>query len=500
MDDLNSKAKRGIGVQIVRQFLIQGVNAVGGVLMARMLGPAEFGLYAVATFVVSATAMLGDFGLAPSFIQRREELTDRDLQIGFTLQQVLITGVVITLWFAAPYLVELYPDPLPETVWLIRALSFGLYLTAWRAMSAIQLERHLQFGPMARADLAETVSFQVIAVGLVLSGYGVWSFVWATLIRGGLGAFLLYLVAPWPVRFAWDWSAVRSILRYGVPFQFQSLCNSLGNWAVPTFVASAVGVQAVGYLTWSFGQGKRPLMLVDAVARVAYPHFSRAQGDRGLVEYLISRYLTVLLLVAGWWFVLLLTTGAPAVELVFTAKWLPAVPALVLVALAVAPDMASWLLSVSLNATGGLGYVTRLVLIRSLIVFPLSIAFAHLFGFNGAAIAYLLASALMVPYCLLGFGRSFARRISLDMVWVLVPVLAAIAAGFGVQGVASGLWARTIGGTLAVTFAYAIAAYVSCPDWVRKQIRSVLLSRRFARQVGTSGSQEEMIAKNDAGG
>jgi hypothetical protein len=94
-------------------------------------------------------SMFGEFGLAASLIQKRTEITRQDLEVGFTLQQLFTTVIVVVLWVAAPRIVDLYPDSSRAIVWLVRTLAFTLYLTSWRTISALQLERHLSFRKLA---------------------------------------------------------------------------------------------------------------------------------------------------------------------------------------------------------------------------------------------------------------------------------------------------------------------------------------------------------------
>src|SRR2546427_12707466 len=52
-DNLNLLAKRGMRQLFVRQLITTAVTFVGGAVLARALSPAEFGTYAIATFVVN---------------------------------------------------------------------------------------------------------------------------------------------------------------------------------------------------------------------------------------------------------------------------------------------------------------------------------------------------------------------------------------------------------------------------------------------------------------
>ena len=118
MSDVHAKAKQGIKLLMGRQVAIQILTFAGGVVLARILGPSQFGLYIISLFLVNTFALLGDFGLAASFVQRKNDLTDRDLQVGFTLQQLLTSVVVVVILVSAPWLVHLYPKAPPQTALL----------------------------------------------------------------------------------------------------------------------------------------------------------------------------------------------------------------------------------------------------------------------------------------------------------------------------------------------------------------------------------------------
>ena len=93
--DVHKQAKKGIRVLMIRQGVLLVLTFAGGVILARVLDPADFGLFGITTFLVNLLALFGDCGLAPSLIQRKKDLTDRDLQVGFTVQQALVTLVVL---------------------------------------------------------------------------------------------------------------------------------------------------------------------------------------------------------------------------------------------------------------------------------------------------------------------------------------------------------------------------------------------------------------------
>lgn len=488
MNDIHARAKQGIKLLMGRQVFLQILTFGGGVVLARALKPAEFGLYAIAGFLVGAFALLGDFGLAPSLIQRKADIGERDLQVGFTLQLLLTTVIVAALFVAAPFLARLYPHAPPETVWLVRALAVSLYLTTWRAMSALQLERQLRYDRLAWIEVAEIFVYQGAAVALALAGSGVWSFVWATMARGVLGTALVYRAAPWRMRLGFDGPTAWQILRFGVPFQLASLANQFGGWVTPLVVGAWIGPQAVGFLSWASSNGKKPLVLLDNAMRVAFPHFSRLQEDRGEVDRLLTRYLNYLVLVAGWWFVVLLAAGPSLVEWIYTDKWKPAVPALTLCAASVSFEAIGWVAGAALMGLGMVKIATQIVLVRSVLCCLLGVVLVRLIGFNGVPLAGLITSAAVLPWMLEALGKGTMQRALGSLVWGLLPVLAGalvgeltVRADFSPPG-------RALFSTTAVSSAYLAAAWLTAPSWLKNSIAVKLTNARALVAAARAGS------------
>lgn len=485
IENVNVRVRRSIKTLLVRQIFLTVLNLVGGIILARTLGPIPLGLFIISSFIISTFAMLGDFGLGPSFIQRSAELTDRDLQVGFTLQQVLTTAVVLVVLLSAPLLTLLYPKAPLETVWLVRVLAFNLYMTSWRAMSALKLERQLQYNLLAWIEVVEGVSYQVIAVGLVLTGFGIWSLVWAVLVRSLLGAVLVYWAAPWRVRLRFDANITKEVLRFGIPFQMQNLAIQAAEWITPVFVGAFIGPRAVGLLTWADLNGNRPIVFLYNVMRVAFPHFSRIQDDRAKVERALIKYLTCLLLPAGLWSAILLINGPTLVEWIFSSKWLPAVPALMIYSIALSFDIIGWTVGVALNGIGLVGFATRCYLARSLANIVLSIGLVYCFGFSGVAVAQLIVVALNIPLLFRGLGQTAMRRVLLPVTWVLLPILMSMMVGSLVNFTSLSTELHILVTTISMFLVYVAVTWLTCPRWLKDTVIQTLRKYMPAKLAST---------------
>ncbi len=478
--EINRKAKRGIKTMMGRQVILQGLTFGGGIVLARILDPATFGFYTIITFLVTVFGMLGNFGLAPSLVQRRGEIEERDLRIAFTMQQGLITLVVIALMISAPFLVSIYPAAPDSAALMLRAMAFTLYLTSWRTMSKLQLERNMSFDKIARVEIVETLIYQALAVVLALLGWGIWSFIVAALVRGAVGTLLSFLYAPWQVRFAYDHQIAMGLLRFGLPFQAEAITHSASAWATPLLVGTFIGPQAVGFLTFASSNGRKPLILAESFISVSFPHFSRLQDDLPEVERILVRYLTYLLLAAGLWSAILVVAGGPLVELIYGSKWRPSEHALVIFSVAMSTDVVMRLVSVALTALGRVKIAWSRTATRTAAQVLLSLPALYFFGFNGMPFSYLVAMTITMPFLFTALGEGAMKRVMGPVIWIALPWIVSCACGlvamrFSMPVVTSlsnltEQIASVMFSLLLVGLSYGLAGFYLSPVWLRNNL------------------------------
>ena len=472
MNDLDRHAPRGMQALFGRQAAVQILTFAGGVVLARTLRPAEFGLYFIAAFLVNAVAALGDFGLGPSLIQRKEDVGEQDLRAAFTLQLTATSVLVAIIVGIAPWLAAAYPHAPHETVWLVRALAFNFFLTTWRSVAFLQLERHLRFRRVALIEVVEALMFQGVAVVLALAGAGVWSFVCATIASGVAGTGLAWASARWRIGLAFDRERFRELLRFGVPYQAQMVLNSVGGWASIVLMGALFGPRGVGLITWASANGRKPSVFLDSVSRVAFPHLSRQQDEVERVERTLARYLGSVLFAAAFWTALIVVAAPGLVPLVYTKRWTPAVPALMIFAVALVFDTVCSLFVVALNSRGRPTYVARVVLVRSLLLAGLAAAFGYWVGFVGFAIAHLATSVLTT--LLLGRQIPGMQRILASVKWLIAPPAAAVAAGLAIVALPIPEPLRSLLAAVVVGIAYAGVSWRFLPRSLLGDISATL--------------------------
>lgn len=396
LNEISRRAVSGVMVLTVRKFALKAVNYLGSIFLARLLLPEIFGIFAIVSFIITFFGFFSDVGLGAALIQKKNKLTQKDLAVTFTLQQLLVIAVTLVLWLTAPIFSGKYNLGFQGT-WLLRTFSLSLFLTSLKTIPSILLERRLKFNRLIWPEVVEVVSFQLIAVALAYWGFGVWSFITALLIRSLLGLIVLFYLSPWPISFAWDKTIAKQLVSFGIPYNLNGFIATVKDAVMPVFVGAVSGAAAVGYLNWALTFSKLPILFMSDIFRVTFPAYSRLQGNPEVLKKAIEktiRFTNLFLFPAAF---LLAALARPIVTIVFTDKWLPALPAFYLHLLGIIVVGITNTFMDALWALGQTKTAVKLLIVYTLVNWGASVPLVYRFGFNGAMIGSVIVLYVSLP-------------------------------------------------------------------------------------------------------
>ena len=109
-EDLQTRSVRGGAVRLVAQAFQSVVAVAAGIILARVLAPSDFGVFAMAFTVVGFVSWFRDFGL-PLALTQRDELSEAAAHSVFQVGLKLTVGVSIALLASAPAVAAFYDEP-----------------------------------------------------------------------------------------------------------------------------------------------------------------------------------------------------------------------------------------------------------------------------------------------------------------------------------------------------------------------------------------------------
>lgn len=297
------------------------------ILVGRIIGPAAFGLAALAWLFGSLAEVLVTTPLVDPLIQRRR-LDPPVVDTAFTV--MLATGVLLYLLIlaAAPLLAWLYAEP--ELTGLLAVQGTTCLLTAVRGVPEALLARELRFRALAIRGIIAKVAGALVAIGAASLHAGAWSVILGNVAFAAAATATIASIAPrWP-RLAWLPQHARSLWSFGV---FSVLDAFLWMATIRLFSVLAGyfhGTRALGELNFALRINDTLCAFMLAVTtRLALPIFSRvAQDPRQLEKVFLEGTRVAFLLVAPA-FLGLAFVSREIISLALGPDWPFAAPSLV---------------------------------------------------------------------------------------------------------------------------------------------------------------------------
>lgn len=301
------------------------MNLLGAIFLARLLSPAEFGIYAIIIFIRTFLVAFGDAGLGASLIRHASDPTENEYRAVFTCQQVVVLLIGTAFWFACPLLTRTY-NLSASDVWVFRLVDLSLLCSSFQVIPSVRLEREVAFEKIAVIEICMSLTFNGISVFLAWKGLGDMSFAWGLFARSIVGMVLANFVKPWKIGWSLDWALLRDHLRFGVPYQGIAFISLLKDSIGPVFVTLLLGAAEMGYINWAMMIATYPVLMLAVLQRVYLPTFARMQEHPSQLKELIEKTILVTNLAVAPLAVTVFVLINPVAMLIFGEKWLIAVP------------------------------------------------------------------------------------------------------------------------------------------------------------------------------
>ena len=319
-------------------------------ILSRLLTPNDFGLLAIAMIFVVLTDTVGKLGIGPAIVQRLD-LTDRHIQVGYTLSVALGLILAAALWLLAPLIGEFFSEPIVSSI--LKALSIVFIITGIGVVSDHLLRRNLRFKQLMVANiLSQSLGYGVVTIVMALLGFGVWALVWGTIMRYAI--LTVAVLAYWPPTFGLCLAKreASDLLRFGTGISFISFFNIIAQQGAPFIIGRWLGAASLGYFTRASRLVSAPVGLGLVLLNVLFPAMAERQERIDRLSAVYLHGIEVLSLLALPASIMMMVSAPEIVAIVLGGQWEAAVPILQILALASAFQTCNTLNVPSIRAVG----------------------------------------------------------------------------------------------------------------------------------------------------
>jgi O-antigen/teichoic acid export membrane protein len=422
------------------------------IVLARILEPEAFGLLAIAQIPIGVLLQVTEFGMIPALIHASNP-TQRHYDVAWTIG--LTRGVVTaaTVLLAAPWVASVAREP--RAAEIIVVLALHPLLIAASSIRLADLQRRLDFKPLALLHLGEAAANTVVSIALAPT-LGVWALVAGTLAGSGGRLAISYWVAPHFPRLAFTASAASTLIRFGRWVFVTAVLTTLGGATLQMIISRQLGAAEVGI----YYLGTRVTFLlvggvIDVGTSVSFPIYARMQEARDEASRVFRATLTASSTLVIPAMGLMAALAPSLVTEVLGVKWSGTEPVIAVLAMVSILSLAG---DVSIPLWSGMGQPWRTTMIEAVQLALLvggAWYFTLQFGVVGAALAWVPA---ILATQLITFA--FLPRVLPRPFTGLTSMGTGLLASAGVALVLAVWIDKTIGGLTGLIVAVSVAAAV----------------------------------------
>jgi O-antigen/teichoic acid export membrane protein len=323
---------RSLAFAFLNKYVIVAINLVVTAVVARLLTPAEIGLFMVGSAVVSLTETFRDFGVSAYLVQERE-ITREGVRTAFTVTSVLSLLLAGILYAAAAPIAAYYGEPYLRQI--IELATLGFILVPFSNPIMGLLRRDMAFDTIAFISVTNAVVSSIATIAFAELGYGALSFVWASLIGGAMTTVLALRCRPqfWIFRPALaEW---RKVFSFGGYTSATSVLNTFFELLPRLILGRILSFDAVGLYGRAVALCQMPeRSILGALQPVVLPALSARARLGGDLKEPYLRGLSYMTAVQWPALIILSLLAYPIVHVLLGEQWLATAPLVRIIALA----------------------------------------------------------------------------------------------------------------------------------------------------------------------
>lgn len=275
---LKAKTLSGLKWTFIETFFLKGSLFFVTILLARILGPKEFGLMGIISIFIALGITLVESGLSLSLI-RTQKSNNEDFSTVFFTNLIFSFLVYLLFYSVAPFLSAFFHKT--ELINLIRVYCISFVLSAFSSIQIAILTKELKFRKLTILNLPGTLFGVVLSLFLAYRGTGVWSIVWMYLSSQLINVILLWIYSHWKPSFYFSLEKFKIHFNYGYKLMLAAVLETVFKNSYSIVIGKFFSIQALGFYDRAQNFNEYPVsVLTGIINKVSYPVLSVIQDDK----------------------------------------------------------------------------------------------------------------------------------------------------------------------------------------------------------------------------
>src|SRR5579872_6687441 len=402
---LSKRVREGALWSVLSTLILRLANIGITAIVARILAPRDFGVFAVALTAYAIVSAVGQLGVASCLMRA-------DLDID-TIAPTLVTVSIVTnaaLACGMAVFAQTIAGALGSVAGAeaVRIMAIALLLEGIFAVPFGQLTRDFMQDKLFWANAISFVPATIVLLLLAKSGDGALAFAWSRVVTQFILGCVMVVFLPRIYRPDIGRDALSLLVKFGIPLAGANLVNYVLLNVDYVFVGHLIGAVALGAYVLAFTVASWPAGLLGSVINtVSMPAFSRVKHDPELLKSAMGSALRAVALVVMPMSGLMIALARPLVLTLYGTKWAAAAEVLSILALYGGISIVCVLFANMLTSLGKAKFILILQLIWLGALIPAMAFGVHRNGIVGAAFAHIaVIGPLVLPSYVLALRRA----------------------------------------------------------------------------------------------
>lgn len=319
MKELKNKSLSGFSWSFIDKISNSGITFLLGIILARLIEPAEFGLLGMITVFVTLASVFIEAGFFTALV-RKQNSTNVDYNTVFYSNLFFGILIYILFYLFSKNISSFFNEP--RLVLIARVVGLVLIINAFSLIQRALLSKKIDFKTQAKISFLSSVFGGVIGIILAYLGYGVWSLIWQTLIKQFIQSLLLWLFGDWRPSFIFSFVCFKELFSFSYKVLLSVLLDRLYKNIYYVVIGKFYSASLLGnYTRAEQFNSIFSTNLTVIVQKVSFPVFSSIQDDNKRLKIAFRKVLKSMMLIAFVCMLCLAAIAKPLIFILIGPKW-----------------------------------------------------------------------------------------------------------------------------------------------------------------------------------
>ncbi|MCL5773607.1 MAG: lipopolysaccharide biosynthesis protein [Firmicutes bacterium] len=392
LSSIKEKTASGVFWVTISSASVQIINFLTRIILARILLPSDYGIFALGTLVITTLSLVRDMGLSTALVQRKENFKE-SIDTAFVMSLVMAVFLFLLCAILSPFLSSFFNEK--ELLPVLRVLSITLLFNPFTLIPFSLMNREMEFKKLFVPEFLSAVTLIVSGIILAKTGHGLWSLVWASVLSAAINLAACNIIYPWKPSFKFSKNNAFSLIKYGTSITGVVIIAFIFMQGDNAVVGKILGSTFLGYYLMGYTFSNLPATGIAGVFnKITIPLFAKFQDYPEDLKRIFLKIFKVNMFIIALVAAIIFIPAEKLTVVLLGKKWLPMVlPMKILCAAGFSRALTS-ICSAFLWATGK-PQIDLKIMSGTLLFFLFSIyPFTKFLGLPGTAVAVSITFAI----------------------------------------------------------------------------------------------------------